>query len=426
MDRSQTNRATPLFPAAPARRVFAAALLASGWVLPAAVLAGLLATRLRLWNVAPPLLLGSPPDVLLVRAFIFGAGAALLFPHTGLRLLLAGACVVDLLYLRTRGFLPLTPGAVAFDVLAVAFCFVPAQLFSRWTHEDRRLTLRAALHPVFHAALLLGILPAAIVALGGGSWAAAFARPSWLNKLYLQLLLVPATLLISAVQEFLLRGRGTPMPADPPRCLVTTGPYAYLANPMQLGKIVMLAGWGWFWWNPWFVAAAALGLSYSAFLAVPREERVLAGRFGARWSDYRAHVRRWWPRWRPHHRSTCSAVPPARLYLDLACGSCSELAVWLRARSPVGLEIVSAADHPAAPLRRMRYDPADGAPEDDGIVAFARALDHLNLAWAFCGWMLRLPLVSRLAQLIADAFDSRAAIACVTGGNATTPAGDLP
>jgi protein-S-isoprenylcysteine O-methyltransferase Ste14 len=308
---------------------------------------------------------------------------------------------------------------VLFDAAAVALCLVPAQLFARWTRDDRNLPLRAALHPIFHSALLLGILPAFIVALGGGGWHAAFARPSSLNKIYLQLLFVPATFLISSVQEFVARGQGTPMPADAPRRLVTSGPYAYVRNPMQLGKIAMLLGWASFWWNPWFAAAAAGGLLYSVCIAIPREDGALRNRFGSAWTGYSKDVRRWIPHWRPF-------APPelARLYLDLGCGSCSQFAAWLHARSPVGLTIVSAAQHPDAPLARMRYEPADRGTKDAGILALARALEHLNLAWAFCGWMARLPGISWLAQLVADTLDPRAAARCVTGNAPTVE--DLP
>ena len=45
---------------------------------------------------------------------------------------------------------------------------------------------------------------------------------------------------LSAVQEFVTRGRGTPIPFDPPRHIVTTGVYAYVANPMQLSAVLFL------------------------------------------------------------------------------------------------------------------------------------------------------------------------------------------
>jgi len=61
----------------------------------------------------------------------------------------------------------------------------------------------------------------------------------------------PAVIVISEmpgispkVLEFARRGGGTPYPWDPPDRLVTSGPYAYVRNPMQLSTtlIMLLAG----------------------------------------------------------------------------------------------------------------------------------------------------------------------------------------
>jgi hypothetical protein len=52
-------------------------------------------------------------------------------------------------------------------------------------------------------------------------------------------------------------------------------------------------------------------------------------------------------------------------------------------------------------LRRARYEGHDGY-RVNGVAAIARALEHVNLAWAMVGWCLRLPGFDRLAQLVAD------------------------
>ena len=38
-----------------------------------------------------------------------------------------------------------------------------------------------------------------------------------------------------------------------------------------------------------------------------------------------------------------------------------------------------------------------------GVAALARALEHLNLAWAWLGWTLRLPGFCQATQLLVDA-----------------------
>ena len=201
------------------------------------------------------------------------------------------------------------------------------------------------------------------------------------------------------------------MPADAPRRLVTSGVYGYIANPMQIGKLAMLSAWGLFWGNDWLLLVACVGFLYSLFIACPREDRAMAARFASEWHEYRRHVRRWWPRWRPYHASCAAEDPqsrPARLYLDLTCDPCSQLAAWLERQNAIGLQIAPIGESRSAPAR-MTYDPADGSAPEFGIAALARALEHINLAFAFFAWMVRLPIIAFLAQCIADALDPRAA-----------------
>jgi len=383
------------------RRRLSAALLAAGWALPASLLATL-AER-------PPTT-HSTLSLLISRTFLFGFLPALTCPSLPLRLLIPPALAFDLVLLRAL-FGPLSTPQLAFELALFAFIFLPAQFFARWTIAQRHLIARAVLHPIFHAGLLLGVLPALLVSLGLGTWSAPLYRAPWLNKIYAQLLLIPAIVLISGVQEFALRGRGTPMPADAPRRFVTSGVYAYVANPMQIGKLAMLIAWGLFWGNCGLLVAALFGLLYSLSIACPREDRAMATRFSSEWLDYRRHVRRWWPRWRPYHAAACSrGTPqrsPARLYLELTCDPCSQLAAWLRQHNPVALEIAPIPESRSA-RTRMTYNPADGSPPEFGIAALARALEHIHLAFAFFGWMVRLPIIAFLAQTIADALDPRA------------------
>ncbi|HKM66733.1 MAG TPA: isoprenylcysteine carboxylmethyltransferase family protein [Candidatus Acidoferrum sp.] len=397
------------------RQKNAAALLASAWCLPAAAFAGIVAARLGFWADAnsTAFLLGSPVVLLLGRAIFWGWLLAFFSPELNLALLLAVGLAGDLLLLHIIG---ITPQAnILFwlvELLTLAFCLLPAQLFARWTREDSHLTSRNVLHILFHAALILGVWPLLAVDLFGGNWHAWSERSSALNKIYLQLLCIPGVFLLTAMQEFHAQGRGTPMPQDAPRKLVITGIYAYVANPMQVGKFGVLAGWGCFWKNPYIVVIAFLGLFYSLTIARLREDRDLTARFGEDWFAYRRHVRRWLPRWRPWIPSTFAQEPhngnpvqesAAVLYLDFDCGPCANLMRWFLAQKPVGLRIASRVDYPGAVPSAILYRHACGAGEERGIAAMARALEHIHLAWAFFAWMLRLPFIAWFAQLLADA-----------------------
>jgi protein-S-isoprenylcysteine O-methyltransferase Ste14 len=387
------------------RRKNAAALLAAAWCLPAAALAGFLATRLDVWTASSTtlLVLGSPAIVLFGRVLLWGWAFALLFEQLSLASLALLGIVLDLLLLAASHVsFRATPKFFLAEVFAVLICLLPAQLFARWTRKRRHLAARNLMHLCFHSALLVGVWPLLITQFCGGNWHAWAERSSAANKFYLQFLIFPCVVLITAMQEFHTAGRGTPMPEDAPPRLVTSGIYSYVANPMQIGKFGVLTAWGLFWKNPWIVAAAFLGLLYSLTIARWKEDRDLAARFGGDWIVYRRNVRRWLPRWRPWIRNS-GTDDSAVLYLDLDCGPCHRFAQWFAAQCPTQLRLLPHAAHSLQSLTRITYRAAGGDREFHGIRAIARAFDHLNLAWAFCGWMLRLPLIAWAAQLITDA-----------------------
>jgi protein-S-isoprenylcysteine O-methyltransferase Ste14 len=387
------------------RQKNAAALLASAWCLPAAALAGFLAMRFGAWTVSSSnlLLLGSPAIVQFGRVLLWGWACAVVLERVSLiRLAVLGVFVDLLLLYASRVSFHVNPIFLLAEFFAIGICFLPAQLFARWTHERRHLAARNLMHLCFHSALLLAIWPLLIAEIFGGNWHAWAERSSAANKFYLQFLIFPCVMLITAMQEFHAAGRGTPMPVDAPRRLVTSGIFSYVANPMQLGKFGILSGWGLFWKNPWIVGASLLGLLYSLTIARSNEDRDLSARFGPAWALYRRNVRRWLPRWQPWIGGA-DAADSAALHLDLDCGPCFRLSRWLAAQRPTQLRILPLTAHPVRTLSRITYRPVGGHREDHGIQAIARAFDHINLAWAFCGWMLRLPLIAWAAELIAAA-----------------------
>uniref|UniRef100_A8M353 DUF393 domain-containing protein n=2 Tax=Salinispora arenicola TaxID=168697 RepID=A8M353_SALAI len=141
------------------------------------------------------------------------------------------------------------------------------------------------------------------------------------------------------------------------------------------------------------LAATALTVAFSAAVARPHEEHDLARRHGDAWRDWRRAVRDWCPRWRPYASGT-----PAVLRLDTGCGFCVAIWRFLARRDPVNLTIAPAKEGQL----RAGYTGGDGHAER-GVAAVARALEHLNLGWAWVGWTLRLPGMTWLAQLMTDA-----------------------
>ncbi|WP_327091707.1 isoprenylcysteine carboxylmethyltransferase family protein [Nonomuraea sp. NBC_01738] len=360
----------------------AGALLATGWNV--MVLGPLNATGLW-WSFQAEggVVAGVPVDLLLGWALLWGALPALAFPLAPMPLVAAGLAWADLALMPlAEPVVRLHDGWLVGETVAVAAGLVPGLLIARWTVQGRRLGVRAAAQVVLAAGLGLAI-PVAL----SGVW----RQPGWVLGLAVQALAVPGALGLAAVREFRDHGQGTALPYDPPRVLVTGGPYAYVRNPMQvamtLGYLVIAV------LDVRFLGAAALSFAYGAGLAAWHEGGQLARHDG--WEAYRGRVRAWVPGTRPD-------MPPATVHVSATCGRCAPVAAWIERHEPVRLRVVPAETHPAG-LRRITYTRGDGPPEQ-GVAALAHVFTHLHLGWAVLGWLLMIPGLTRFAQLAGDAF----------------------
>lgn len=75
--------------------------------------------------------------------------------------------------------------------------------------------------------------------------------------------------------------------------LVTSGVYRVTRNPMYLGLLFVLFGWGIYLGNPASMLVAFILVFWLGRFQIEPEEQALADRFGAHFEDYRATVRRW-------------------------------------------------------------------------------------------------------------------------------------
>lgn len=185
------------------------------------------------------------------------------------------------------------------EAAAIALALLPSLLFSRWTANDSHLRRRAWMQVVTAGAFLLGLVPAAAITKAGSRGALA-DLPPWRLSLTAQILIVPIALGVRAVSEFVHRGRGTPIPYDPPKRLVMSGPYSFVRNPMQLSMTLIFVVGAAVLWNPWLLASAAIAFAYGAGLANWHEGMDLESRFGKQWVAYQAKTRKWIPGWRPY------------------------------------------------------------------------------------------------------------------------------
>lgn len=100
-------------------------------------------------------------------------------------------------------------------------------------------------------------------------------------------------LLLACTWEFYAIGKGTLAPWQPPRNLVTSGPYRLSRNPMYVAVLLIELGWSVTAWSAALLLyALALGIAFHARI-VRYEEPWLTERYGEEWRSYSRSTRRW-------------------------------------------------------------------------------------------------------------------------------------
>jgi protein-S-isoprenylcysteine O-methyltransferase Ste14 len=124
----------------------------------------------------------------------------------------------------------------------------------------------------------------------------ALTIPDWAIFPGIVLMTAGAALAAACAAVFVARGKGTPAPFDPPRVFVATGPYRYVRNPMYVGGLALLCGFGLVLRSvSVLLLAAGLFLSVHLFVVLA-EEPGLARRFGESYLAYKRDTNRWLPR----------------------------------------------------------------------------------------------------------------------------------
>ena len=154
------------------------------------------------------------------------------------------------------------------------------------------MALKSLLFFILAPGMVAGLIPLALLRTGPQiqtEFFAYLAFPLWLTG---------TAMLILCFRDFLIKGRGTPAPIEPPRELVVAGLYNYVRNPMYVGVLLVIIGhFLWFgYWNL-LIYAAVVFIAFNTFVSF-YEEPNLKTRFGATYEAYLKRVPRWIPRLR--------------------------------------------------------------------------------------------------------------------------------
>jgi protein-S-isoprenylcysteine O-methyltransferase Ste14 len=150
--------------------------------------------------------------------------------------------------------------------------------------------LKSLLFLVVAPGMVAGYIPLAFLRSGPQIETRVFAYlafPLWL---------IGSIILLWSFWNFLIQGRGTPAPIDPPKVLVATGFYRYVRNPMYVGVLAMIIGhFLWFgYWNL-LIYALVVFVGFNTFVTY-YEEPTLKRKFGVAYEEYLKRVPRWIPR----------------------------------------------------------------------------------------------------------------------------------
>jgi protein-S-isoprenylcysteine O-methyltransferase Ste14 len=152
---------------------------------------------------------------------------------------------------------------------------------------------RALIYATLFISFFLVFLPARVLSRSGippvpqiGLW----------QVLGMILAAVGSAIALWCILTFVLQGKGTPAPFDPPRRLVVRGPYRFVRNPMYVGAGLALAGAALVYRSvPLLLYMGVFWVLLHA-LVVWYEEPTLRQTFGQEYEAYCEHAGRWWPR----------------------------------------------------------------------------------------------------------------------------------
>jgi len=161
---------------------------------------------------------------------------------------------------------------------------------SPWRHP--MTAYKSLLYLIIEASLFALYIPLAFLRAGSR------IETGIISLLAIPLWLIGSLIVLRCFWDFTFKGRGTPLPSDPPQELVITGFYRYVRNPIYVGVLLIFLG-HFLWFGYW----ALLTYTVIAFIIVHLfitfyEEPTLKRKFGAVYEDYLKRVPRWIPKFR--------------------------------------------------------------------------------------------------------------------------------
>ena len=155
--------------------------------------------------------------------------------------------------------------------------------------------IRTIAYALVFVGLLLILLPAKVLSWSG---VPAPATMGWPQICGIVIGVAGAVLALGCAGVFVRVGKGTPAPFDPPRRLVTRGPYRFVRNPMYIGAGLAVGGAALYYESLALLLFAICFLIAAHAFVLFYEEPALRRLFREDYDAYCRRVHRWLPEFR--------------------------------------------------------------------------------------------------------------------------------
>ncbi len=293
--------------------------------------------------------------------------------------------------LEKVGVLKLNTNWLIGEFLTVLLVFIPGYLWGKFYYDNIRLSIRALLQVLVMILFLTVAIPFIVKQYAGpNNEFGAF------SIIWFQVFLIIAFPSLIAVIDLVIKGQGTPFPYDKTKKLVRTGVYAYIKNPIQWSFTWLFIPLAIYHESLLLLSGTLISILYTLGVSYPQEQEDMHQRFGDSWVLYKEKTPSWRFLWRP------TSMPKGKIYFKKDCHECEDIKLWFEKQDIDNLEICYSFDYQGEELLQVTYVHHLGY-EYNSVEAIAHALEHINLAYASLGWLMRFPIIKFLLQTIIDA-----------------------
>jgi len=383
----------------PSSKQMVGMLLGVLWNVPYLILLNVSAEYFGWWNYAPSenSFYNIPIELLVGWCVLWGAFIPYCFEKANLLIPILIVLVIDLYFMpEISSIFKLGDSWLIGEFVLIISCLIPSILIYNLTVNREELFSRSFIQSLIWGGWNVFLIPAIALHHEGKEIFDIWQLDSLKLTIFFNLIIFAIFIGYSALHELARAGEGTPIPMDPPKYLVTTGPYAYMANPLQISTMLIYISFALAFDSYLMVLAILVFVLYTEIFVKWHHKIDIEKRFNYDWFEYKKNVKNWLPRWLPytHKKSTVFFSKDC-----IICPSTEEFAAQL---NPKDINFESAKNHPSKDLKRATYRHYSGRFEEEGVNAMARIFEQVNLSFAMIGWIIRMPFINAFLQFTVD------------------------